>query len=252
MSDLTRDVRDVLHRDRHPKTHDTFADLQSGESLRCGPTSTLTHVPSHRESDSPVLWMGFLGPDVMSESAETRRRFLQLSGAMVATTAIAGCTGGSGSQSGGGDSDGDGDGGGDGDGSDGDGSDGGSSGSDGEGSGSGGGEFDGWFDNVGNYEGVVDATGEDEVTVTVGAEGNGGTFAFDPAAFRVDSGTTVVWEWTGDGGGHDVVAEDGSFESDLQSDAGATFEHDFEEAGTYRYACTPHKSMGMKGAVVVE
>ena len=71
--------------------------------------------------------MGFLGPDVMSESAETRRRFLQLSGAMVATTAIAGCTGGSGSQSGGDDSDGGGDsgdgGGSDGDGSDGDGSD---------------------------------------------------------------------------------------------------------------------------------
>jgi halocyanin-like protein len=243
MSDLTRDVRDVLHRERHPKTHDTFADLESGESLRCRPTSTLTHVPSPRESDSPVLKMGFLGPEVISESAETRRRFLQLSGALVATTAIAGCTGGSGSQSDGGD----GDGGGDGGGSGGDGSDGGSSGSDGEGSGSGGGEFDGWFDNVGNYDGVVDATGEDEVAVTVGAEGNGGTFAFDPAAFRVDSGTTVVWEWTGDGG-----AEDGSFESELQSDAGATFEHTFEESGTYEYACTPHKSMGMKGAVVVE
>jgi len=101
--------------------------------------------------------------------------------------------------------------------------------------------------NLGSYE---DARGEDEVTVLVGAGDNG--LAFDPTKLWIDPGTTVVWEWTGDGGGHDVVAGDGSFESDLESDAGATFEHDFEEAGTYRYACTPHKSMGMKGAVVVE
>ncbi len=30
-----------------------------------------------------------------------------------------------------------------------------------------------------------------------------------------------------------------------------TFEHTFEEAGVYTYACTPHKTLGMKGAVVV-
>ncbi|SFG83813.1 halocyanin domain-containing protein [Halopelagius inordinatus] len=119
---------------------------------------------------------------------------------------------------------------------------------------SGGGEasFDGWFDDVSNYDGVVDETGTSDVTVTVGASGNNGNYAFAPAAVRVDSGTTVVWEWTGEGGSHNVAADDGSFESEMVGESGHTFEHTFEEAGTYKYICTPHKAMGMKGAVVVE
>nr|WP_225334571.1 halocyanin domain-containing protein [Halomicrobium urmianum] len=112
-------------------------------------------------------------------------------------------------------------------------------------------DYGGWFDGVGNFDGTVDMTGEDSVTVTVGAQGNGGAFAFDPAAVRVDPGTTVTWEWSGDGGSHNVVAEDGSFESELVGDAGHTFEQDFEEEGVYRYVCSPHRTMGMKGAVVV-
>ncbi|SDM94650.1 halocyanin domain-containing protein [Halogranum gelatinilyticum] len=121
----------------------------------------------------------------------------------------------------------------------------------GESSGSSGPGFDGWFDNVDNFDGVVDETGQSEVTVTVGAEGNNGAFAFDPPAIRVDPGTTVVWEWTGGGGSHNVVAEDGSFESELVGESGHTFSHTFESEGTTKYACVPHKPMGMKGAVVV-
>ena len=112
--------------------------------------------------------------------------------------------------------------------------------------------FGGWFDDVSNYDGVVDETGSSEVTVDVGAKGNNGNFAFGPAAVKVDVGTTVVWEWTGKGTTHNVVAEDGSFESKMTNSEGHTFEHAFESAGTYKYACTPHKTMGMKGAVVVE
>ncbi|MFB6170080.1 MAG: hypothetical protein ABEJ06_02935, partial [Haloarculaceae archaeon] len=47
-------------------------------------------------------------------------------------------------------------------------------------------DYGGWFDDVGNYDGTtVDRTGQDQVTITVGAQGNGGTFAFDPPAVRV-------------------------------------------------------------------
>ncbi|ELZ65686.1 halocyanin [Haloferax prahovense DSM 18310] len=113
-------------------------------------------------------------------------------------------------------------------------------------------QFDGWFDNVDNYDGVLDKTGSSTVTVTVGAQANGGAFGFGPAAVRVSTGTTVVWEWNGKGGSHNVAAADGGFESELVGDSGHTFEHTFEEAGTYRYACTPHETLGMKGAVVVE
>jgi len=113
-------------------------------------------------------------------------------------------------------------------------------------------EFDGWFAETGNYDGIVDETGSSTVTVSVGpADVDGGPYAFGPAAIRVDPGTTVVWEWTGNGGSHDVVASDGDFQSNLTDEAGHTFEHTFEENGVFRYYCTPHKAMGMRGAVVV-
>ena len=109
-----------------------------------------------------------------------------------------------------------------------------------------------WLSDVGNYDGVVDETGSDSVTVEVGVEANGGAYGFGPAAVRVDPGATVTWEWTGNGGSHNVAAAgDASFESELVGDGGHTFEHTFEETGVYRYACTPHKALGMKGAVVV-
>jgi halocyanin-like protein len=111
-------------------------------------------------------------------------------------------------------------------------------------------DLSGWFSNVSNADEVVDETGASEVTVQVGSEANGGAFGFSPAAVRVDPGATVVWEWTGEGGSHNVAAADGAFESDLTSEAGHTFEWT-AEAGVYRYACTPHEGVGMKGAVVV-
>jgi halocyanin-like protein len=114
------------------------------------------------------------------------------------------------------------------------------------------GAFDGWMGDVGNYEGIVDMTGQSEVTVTVGAEGNGGNYAFDPAAAKIDPGTTVVWEWTGEGQQHNVVAEEGGdFESELTADAGFTFERTVDAEGVVKYFCTPHRALGMKGVLVV-
>jgi len=116
----------------------------------------------------------------------------------------------------------------------------------------GGGEFDfgGYLDDASNYEGTVeDMTGMDEATVEVGA---GQGLAFGPAAVQVDPGTTVVWEWTGNGGAHNVVAESGNFESGQPVESSSeTFEHTFDEAATETYYCNPHKGAGMKGAVVV-
>ncbi len=109
-----------------------------------------------------------------------------------------------------------------------------------------------YLSNAGNYDGVVDETGASEVTVTVGSEANGGHFGFAPAAVRVSTGSSVVWEWTGLGSTHNVVAEDGSFESKLVAEAGHTFSRTFAEPGAIEYYCTPHRTMGMKGVVVVE
>ena len=110
-------------------------------------------------------------------------------------------------------------------------------------------------DNGANgYDGdVTDETGQDEVTVDVGAGDNG--FAFSPAAIAVDPGTTVTWEWTGQGGGHNVVSEgesDFDLESDRTDEEGFTYEQTFDEEGAGLYVCTPHRAQAMYGAVIVE
>ncbi|MFC7157447.1 halocyanin domain-containing protein [Halomarina halobia] len=112
-------------------------------------------------------------------------------------------------------------------------------------------DYGDWFEDVSNYDGTVDETGRERVTIAVGAEGNEGAFAFEPAAVRVDPGTTVVWEWSGEGGAHNVAADDGSFESETTDEAGFTFERTLDEEGVVKYACVPHEAMGMKGALVV-
>ncbi|MFB6222193.1 MAG: halocyanin domain-containing protein, partial [Haloarcula sp.] len=114
-------------------------------------------------------------------------------------------------------------------------------------------DYNGWFDNVSNYDGTVDQRGQETVTISVGTQGNNGAFAFDPPAVMVSPGTKVVWEWTGEGGGHNVVSDgDGPLDSGSPvSEAGATYSHIFETEGIFKYVCTPHKSLGMKGAVVV-
>ena len=103
--------------------------------------------------------------------------------------------------------------------------------------------------------GTEDLRGNEEVTVEVGASGNGGNLAFGPAGIWVDPGTTVIWEWTGEGGGHNVETVEGPAElgSETVSEAGFTYEFEFTEdlAGITNYQCGPHSSLGMLGAVAV-
>jgi halocyanin-like protein len=112
--------------------------------------------------------------------------------------------------------------------------------------------FDGWLDGTSNYDGTVaDRTGQDTVTVQVGTQANGGAFGFGPPAVQVDPGTTVVWEWTGEGSVHNINAMEGAdFTSETTDEAGFTFEHTFESEGVVKYQCDPHASLGMKGVVV--
>ncbi|CAI50463.1 halocyanin [Natronomonas pharaonis DSM 2160] len=103
------------------------------------------------------------------------------------------------------------------------------------------------------YDGLVDRTGEDEITIDNGAGPNG--FAFDPAGVRIDAGTTVTWEWTGEGGAHNVVSEpdsDFDLETELVDEEGFTYEVTFDEPGAALYVCTAHRAQNQYGAVVVE
>ncbi|WP_336002541.1 halocyanin domain-containing protein [Halorientalis halophila] len=113
-------------------------------------------------------------------------------------------------------------------------------------------DFGGYLDDANGYEGgqPADQTGNSEVTVEVGTGSQG--FGFSPPAVHVDTGTTVVWEWTGEGGAHNVNSNDEVFSSgSAESGAGITFEYTFEESGVFNYHCVPHESSGMKGAIVV-
>ncbi|MFC6771043.1 halocyanin domain-containing protein, partial [Halorubrum pallidum] len=107
--------------------------------------------------------------------------------------------------------------------------------------------------NGGSYQ---DARGQDSVTISVGAGDQG--LAFDPALVWVDAGTTITWEWTGNGGGHNVQTVDDGGPASLDSgdpvdSEGDTYEYETSEddVGITHYHCVPHTSVGMHGGIAV-
>jgi len=80
-------------------------------------------------------------------------------------------------------------------------------------------------------------------------------FGFSPPVVRIDAGTEVVWEWTGEGGAHNVETLDApeAFSSgEPVAEDGYTWSYTFETPGTYFYSCLPHQAAGMHGAVIVD
>lgn len=105
--------------------------------------------------------------------------------------------------------------------------------------------------NVGSYQ---DARGESEVTVQVGAGDQG--LAFDPTLLWVDPGTTITFEWTGNGGAHNVQNVEGpaSLDSgDPVGEEGYTYEYETseEDVGITHYHCVPHTAVGMHAGLAV-
>lgn len=91
---------------------------------------------------------------------------------------------------------------------------------------------------------VVEAERQRNPVVRVGTDGH-----FEPAVVRVSTGSTVLWQWTGEGGTHQVTLDDGLFESDPISEGGYTVSHEFTESGVYPFVCKQHEKRGL---VVVE
>jgi halocyanin-like protein len=110
-------------------------------------------------------------------------------------------------------------------------------------------EVDNHLSDANGYNGsITDMTGEDSVTITNGSSEP--DYAFDPVAVRVDPGTEVTWEWVSPS--HSVTHTGDAFDSGIRNDSSATFSYTFEETGNFPYYCTPHRSIGQKGAIVVE
>lgn len=106
-----------------------------------------------------------------------------------------------------------------------------------------------WLGGTRGFDGVEDQTGEAEVVLDVGSETG---LSYAPAAVRVDPGTTVRWRWTGNGGLHDVAFVNADIKTALRSEQGEPFTHTFAEPGEYRYECTRHAAVGMRGVLIVE
>jgi plastocyanin len=94
-------------------------------------------------------------------------------------------------------------------------------------------------DDGGDQAGGAGGAGENEVELV--------KLEFQPGTLTVDAGTEVTWTWT-ENLAHNVIAEDGSFASDVQPSG--TFSHTFDEPGEYPYDCTLHP--GMEGTIIVE
>ncbi|MFB6068530.1 MAG: halocyanin domain-containing protein [Halobacterium sp.] len=123
------------------------------------------------------------------------------------------------------------------------------------------GPYGGWFSSsgpggaTGNFDGsAADRTGQSAVTVEVGADGNGGPFAYAPPAVKVSKGTTVTFDWVSSG--HNVLVQsqpDGADWAGVEQlkNEGYSHEHTFDTTGVYQYYCDPHLPVGMKGVVEV-
>jgi plastocyanin len=106
------------------------------------------------------------------------------------------------------------------------------------------------------------ATAGGGTTVDMLTEGS--DYIFDPIGLFVEPGTTVTWNNASGSHSSTAYAEgngpasvtripDGAepWNSGIQTEQGATFEHTFETPGTYDYFCIPHKTLGMIGRIVV-
>lgn len=82
-------------------------------------------------------------------------------------------------------------------------------------------------------------------TVTVEIRNN----FFSPASVTIQVGDTVTWIQRGSN--HDTVSNDGLWSSGLMR-LNETFSFTFNNPGTFRYFCTPHRNAGMLGTVNVQ
>lgn len=71
---------------------------------------------------------------------------------------------------------------------------------------------------------------------------------YDPQNLTVKVGDSVEWDWIDTSAQHSVTADDGTFESCLQS-SGSKFIVTFSSAGDFKYHCQIHS--GMTGDIKV-
>jgi plastocyanin len=79
--------------------------------------------------------------------------------------------------------------------------------------------------------------------------------SFSPRAANIERGDKVVWRWKGSSP-HNVrfrkVPKGAKRPKGSETQDSGRFARTFSKRGTFRYVCTIHEDLGMKGRVVVE
>jgi len=111
--------------------------------------------------------------------------------------------------------------------------------------------YGGYLDHAINFDGTTaDMRGDTEVTVLVGNSDDNSGVGFSPPAVRIDPGATVTFEWRN--GIHNVVQRNQVFVSGAPTEKpDEDFSVTFEQEGVYKYYCSHHQGLGMKGVVAV-
>ncbi len=93
----------------------------------------------------------------------------------------------------------------------------------------------------------------EDVTIDMLNKGEDRSMVFSKEIVRIDLGDTVFWKSIDKGHNVEFIKKNGvpdgveKFKSKVSADA----EYTFTIPGIYAYWCTPHKSMGMIGFVIV-
>jgi plastocyanin len=82
-----------------------------------------------------------------------------------------------------------------------------------------------------------------------GGSVNGSNYKFAPKTITITKNSKVTWHWVN--GRHTVTFNKGTFDKKLTR-GNSTVTRTFKKAGTFKYYCRFHQSLGMTGKVVVQ
>ena len=95
------------------------------------------------------------------------------------------------------------------------------------------------------------AMAEDITVEMLNKRDDGAKMVYSEDISRIDVGDTITWVPTSKGHNVEMVAGPEGAELPKKSKNNKEFSMTFETPGIYYYWCTPHKSMGMIGLVIV-
>jgi len=95
------------------------------------------------------------------------------------------------------------------------------------------------------------AVAADTIIEMLNKRDDGAKMVYSEDIARVDAGDTITWVPTSKGHNVEFIAGPDGWDAPRKSKNGKEVNITFDTPGVYLYQCTPHKSMGMIGFVVV-